>query len=1705
MTDSVKSLLTDLLVDRVLRVVDNRGPGHCIRVDDTPLGVAQTCCETLQESLRPPHLAVVVRKSPTEDFERTPTQVVELRNRSDHDHSEIGVLVVFVPPQERLSVEDSIGASTFERLRADDLGERAWVAVLERINEESPGTADAVARVGELLLADPLRYETDHVGLAAFALQAAELVASGSIKEPEIAAGVALSEVGLLPDRNLLAGDEAEARRRLQLNGQQMDTLSEPIDPSDRIRQLPIEPAASPELIEALRSAVASGTTDRQQIAKVLAENSHTTDLSNWEGIGQGVLLPDSFRILKIRGDFEMEGGEHVVVKEAATIGVEFEVRPPADNFPEASLRLDVLRLDETGRNAEDAGVSVVKSKGLPKQAKARITKKFTFGDRENELPGPNIYQFRLTLRAHDGTTLGEDVSEHFRVGDIETSTPELDTVESVLEATVRSAAKFRQRPVPPARRATVDGSERVISSLEMRFADQPGKWTIEVPSRLADLEAAILEEPRAIRGFRLELGTTEPEYEVIAFEAAEGSPFLDVRAELFERLQLMDQSIEIEGGESLRPSLVMADLAKNRDAVVQYVETWIAELESTSGARHRELLETDRLTVTDHQDATFVALAPTHPLRLAWQLTFLDAGRDWIADTDSLDDEELACEAADLSLALPGVIGDELPLVVTEHHHRLRYHGALPCRWALWAREAVSDRQRLERELFRWLELNPRVLRQSGEVEILNRVRAYLHSHPYVHTLVLNIVRPGSAEFMLRTLGHLALGDNELRYVVRLFGDAVDPSLGSALDDFMVDPDGGPINRNAAEVLTRVRGDSLRPTVAFSKHPLDDLRRHPERFPAHISVFLDYFDLDILAVPRPATGRSVFGGGLLTGSKSSFEEAGSAASSYPRWITTAEADRSEPSLVDQALHAHQLSTAAVLGPAGSEMTPALRLGLDVRAESLMSAVHDSSDWVIIVDPVFSDEYLGDIARVGEAEQRERFVVDSRNSRASGELRNVVVSSKLRREQASLLANAATDLGFELDDSGRSVLLRGLHLLGAGLGLRMLADGTRRTEALSLSLASAFLAQQGFLRHGLVIPLDEYIEVFTEAQTLGEITSLSRTDLLIVRLKPETRTIATTLVEVKVRSGLGSEGGFPVNLADEIVSQLHNTEVVVKNRLFGAHLRRRPNSLPAAIRTRRLAGILGRHLDRSHRLGLLATNEILALNHFIDTLDQGFTVSVDLRGLVFAANAGEMYTQRVSGVDIDVVGHGQVARLLANTDQLPTVIDSEGAYLRTVFGAPAERIEVIPTYLPANEEERTIEPTSDDASTLKPVEGLELDDIELIGHASTSDQFAAVGNVVGREPFAALDLGGTNVVSVFGVQGSGKSYTVGSIIEGSLLPVPGLGRLPEPLATVVFHYSGDATYVSEFATLGTPNDDPAAVTWLSRRGILPASVDDIVVLATARELEHRRAEYGNVPVEALMMSPSELTLADWKLLMGVEGGKQMYAKALAQVLRNLGDDFTTDDLRAGIEDTDLSRSQKGIAKARVDFVDEYLDANARITDWVRPGRLVIVDARDSLIDREEALSLFMVLLNRFAEVRASGGGRFNKMIVFDEAHKYMSNTALTGAITEAVREMRHKGVTLVIASQDPPSVPAVVIELSTVIIAHRMTAPTWLKSLQRSNQAFSGVKPGELAGLKPGQALLWCVGGSNQFRQPQRLSTRPRLTKHGGETLRVGG
>ena len=117
----------------------------------------------------------------------------------------------------------------------------------------------------------------------------------------------------------------------------------------------------------------------------------------------------------------------------------------------------------------------------------------------------------------------------------------------------------------------------------------------------------------------------------------------------------------------------------------------------------------------------------------------------------------------------------------------------------------------------------------------------------------------------------------------------------------------------------------------------------------------------------------------------------------------------------------------------------------------------------------------------------------------------------------------------------------------------------------------------------------------------------------------------------------------------------------------------------------------------------------------------------------------------------------------------------------------------------------------------------------------------------------------------------------------------------------------------------------------------------------------------------------------------------------------------------------------------------------------------------------------------------------------------MDNKDLTGSIVTAIREMRHKGVSIMIASQDPLSLPNEIIELSSMILLHKFNSPQWVKHIQRSITQLAALTPADLSSLVPGEGYLWASKSTDKglMNRPVKIFTRPRVTKHGGETIKA--
>ena len=403
----------------------------------------------------------------------------------------------------------------------------------------------------------------------------------------------------------------------------------------------------------------------------------------------------------------------------------------------------------------------------------------------------------------------------------------------------------------------------------------------------------------------------------------------------------------------------------------------------------------------------------------------------------------------------------------------------------------------------------------------------------------------------------------------------------------------------------------------------------------------------------------------------------------------------------------------------------------------------------------------------------------------------------------------------------------------------------------------------------------------------------------------------------------------------------------------------------------------------------------------------------------------------------------------------------------------------------------------------EPESGPEYDTV--LGATGAPPQYGLLGQTSGRK--IALDLNQTHTISLFGVQGGGKSYTLGSVVEMACMPVEGVNRLPHPLAGVIFHYSSTLDYKPEFTSMAAPNTHDAEVDALrADYRAAPRALDDLVILTPAAKVEERRSEYPGIDVMPIAFAASELKASHWKFLMGAVGSQSMYIRQLALIMKKLRGGITLDALRQGVRDSGLSEYLKELALLRLRFAEEYIDDARRLTDVLRPGRLVIVDLRDELIEKDEALGLFVVLLQMFAETTYRGR-RFNKLVVFDEAHKYIDSPDLVAGLVEVVREMRHKGTSIMVASQDPPSVPTSLIELSTQIILHKFNSPAWLKHVQKANTALDALTPARLASLDPGEAYVWSSRATDDAftRGAVKVRCRPRITRHGGGTKTAAG
>ncbi|KAH0559631.1 hypothetical protein GP486_003854 [Trichoglossum hirsutum] len=213
----------------------------------------------------------------------------------------------------------------------------------------------------------------------------------------------------------------------------------------------------------------------------------------------------------------------------------------------------------------------------------------------------------------------------------------------------------------------------------------------------------------------------------------------------------------------------------------------------------------------------------------------------------------------------------------------------------------------------------------------------------------------------------------------------------------------------------------------------------------------------------------------------------------------------------------------------------------------------------------------------------------------------------------------------------------------------------------------------------------------------------------------------------------------------------------------------------------------------------------------------------------------------------------------------------------------------------------------------------------------------------------------------------------------------------------------------------------------------------------------------------------------------------------------------------------LSAMQRDFLKLRLDLLESFIDRSEaeRPGAWdFQPGTLTIVDLSCPFVDEKTACMMFDVCLSVFLEQNSKVG----KMVVLDEAHKFMSQSSsanrLTQSLLSVIRLQRHLATRVVIATQEPTISPKI-LDLCSMAIVHRFTSPQWLQAIS-SHLAGAAVTDDDLetrrlkrifqriVGLNVGEALLFSPSAITSVAEESYDETGVRKKGRFLERLGVG-
>lgn len=385
-----------------------------------------------------------------------------------------------------------------------------------------------------------------------------------------------------------------------------------------------------------------------------------------------------------------------------------------------------------------------------------------------------------------------------------------------------------------------------------------------------------------------------------------------------------------------------------------------------------------------------------------------------------------------------------------------------------------------------------------------------------------------------------------------------------------------------------------------------------------------------------------------------------------------------------------------------------------------------------------------------------------------------------------------------------------------------------------------------------------------------------------------------------------------------------------------------------------------------------------------------------------------------------------------------------------------------------------------------------------------------LGKDTQSDEFAYLSAEGSRAVLVCGKRGSGKSYTLGVLVE-ELLSAGQNGIIPiivDPMG--VYHTMTQANTGQQDALFSWGLSPKAYDVRLLVPGN-PTALYDPDVLQMFRQ---RGAH-----VIPLRLNPSDLSPDGWCDLFDTDINKPLGIVLFRAVQRlgGKGEHFAISDIVRMIErDGKAPDASKEALLNRLEAAQSWelfaTSGYQPLQELFAPGVVNVLDlsrlepgnrGRRNLVISIIARNLFRARSDaRLREEFGLATPLPRVWILLDEAHQFVPNGSTTLAKDQLIRwakEGRQPGLSLAVASQQPSAIDPEVLSQCDVVLSHKLTTRADVSALNSLSQDYMG---GELRTFikalnRTGEAVLV----DDERETVNMLCIRPRRSQHGGSSL----